>query len=345
MQDKRIQIDEKFTDRAWSEMSLLLDRDMPLPPARRRPFPWWWGAVFAGIVMLVGAGFLFFGKKLAATTAVSSQPVAGAISEEPIEQQSFSNPSVLRTDLASEAHENANSNLANQQESLTKTNGKPAAGQKLLPQNHAQILVEEEGQRSVFYSEENKVAASSGLPNDTEVALLPASILPQKTIAPALLEAVDIETISLDESPAPAVSAKIIAPISPRWGFAMEGAGMAAITKPGSGASISAIAVRPLKNSKVSIETGFGYSILQQPLSVVVDGASAPVFEGSGSMVNANYGLQENLASRRRQHRGCHFLPSSFETPLRPGATQGNLPGASPNRVDDGIGGRGVAFI
>lgn len=53
MRRKHNDIDKAFTDRAWSEMKALLDREMPVENKREKPVFWWWlfGALFAGLII------------------------------------------------------------------------------------------------------------------------------------------------------------------------------------------------------------------------------------------------------------------------------------------------------
>ncbi len=300
MQDKRLLIDEKFTDQAWSKMSNLLDREMPVQLERRRRFAWWWLAALAGFVILAGAGFLFFAKKATVTATAPPQPVAGVV-----ERPSTSNPSIPKTEKPLPTNGNATTILPLRHEPLLVTKNKPDAAISMPKQNKSeviQIVADKQpigqSQASDFASQkqtESFVANSAGF---SEIAEVSDPVLASRTISPALLEASDIQVIDFSVPP-PTVSTSIKKLLSTRWGYALEGAGMSTLTSPASGASLMAIAAKPLKNSRLSIETGFGYSYIQQPLTIVVKGTTAPVFEniGIGSQSNANYGLKDNLDS------------------------------------------------
>ena len=301
MQDNRLHFDEKFTDRAWSKMSNLLDHEMPVQEGRRRSFAWWRLAALACILILGGAGILFFNKKAAATATVPSQPVAGAI-----EHPSTSNHSTPAAKKPQQTNGNANINLVQENGPSLATKKKPAAAVSMPKQNKAELIQKVADKQPIGQGKETEIAAKktsepflATWPNAPEIGDLSDQFLPKRAIAPPLLEAGDVRLIDISGQPTPAIGASFKNPISTGWGYALEGAGMSTLTSPATGASLMAIAAKPLKNSRLSIETGLGYSFIQQPLTIVVEGTTAPVFESVGisSQSNANYGLNDKLDS------------------------------------------------
>ncbi len=79
MRRKNSDIDKAFTDRAWSAMKVMLDREMPVPEQKKRPVFWWWfsGALIIGLI-LGGAGVWLVGS------GGKHQPASP--SENPVEQ-------------------------------------------------------------------------------------------------------------------------------------------------------------------------------------------------------------------------------------------------------------------
>ncbi|MBK9018001.1 MAG: PorT family protein [Saprospiraceae bacterium] len=199
---------------------------------------------------------------------------------------------------------NATTILPLRHEPLVVTKNKPAAAMSRPKQNKSEVIQIvadkqpiDQGQASDFASQKQAESFVANSASSSEIAEVSDPVLLTRTISPALLEASDMQLIEFPEHPSPAIGVSIKKPFSTRWSYALEGAGMSTLTSPASGGSLMAIAAKPLKNNRLSIETGFGYSYIQQPLTIVVEGTTAPVFENIGLQSNANYGLKDNIDS------------------------------------------------
>ncbi|RMG78548.1 MAG: hypothetical protein D6714_17825, partial [Bacteroidetes bacterium] len=86
MSDKMHETDQQFTDRAWREMSKILDREMPVERPRRRPPVWWfWG----GFAVVAGVLIACFFMRLEPAPVVPNAPAVAAPSESPADASVF----------------------------------------------------------------------------------------------------------------------------------------------------------------------------------------------------------------------------------------------------------------
>lgn len=58
MQDRHLHNDKDFTDRAWGEMKVLLDEELPVADKRKkRPILWWSTGIAALVIFTIGLSF------------------------------------------------------------------------------------------------------------------------------------------------------------------------------------------------------------------------------------------------------------------------------------------------
>ncbi len=323
MLDKQVHIDEKFTGRAWREMSRMLDLEMPAQTGKqRRRLGFWWFAVFGLLLLMAGAGLVFFGKKAPATAAVPTQPVAGAMFTPPIGAEApkpttpdaakrlpgEAEPSVLPSKPASDfVVENALSPKNAKPEPALATQEKAIANQPILTKTNPPS--------NDFASQ--KLAATLPVAPTLE-AISTADHEPfsfVKTTTPAPLETTGLRQFDRPENPAPTIATTLKNPFRSGWGLALQGGGMAAVTSPANGLSLEMIAAKSLKNSKLSVEIGLGYSFIQQPLSVVVNEATAndslrAIVYGTAN--GADLALEENSGIQTRYSEGLKLHYATF---------------------------------
>jgi hypothetical protein len=280
MQDKPLNIDEKFVDKAWSDMSILLDREMPVQVDRPRIGLGWWLTLIA-VGLVIGGGILFYGKKMGTAPAVPSQPVAIA-SQPSTDHQSkmFTNPAEQPVSIAETTSTSSNSSSSLQSPKIQKNNlssGKVAPNSK--SKLHSGTLVTT--QNGLGSNDRNskkeplmttpitgtKPAVQDGLaeyPKHTEMEELGKLALhPFETSFDNKLN-VDARF---------AAKNKIIWGIQSSW-----------ITVPnlaGGGFTIEAVGEKPLSN-RFSIEMGVGYAYLKQPIYAGVNAVNVSTSEQDG---------------------------------------------------------------
>ncbi|MBI5913900.1 MAG: outer membrane beta-barrel protein [Bacteroidetes bacterium] len=264
MQDNRLQIDKKFTDRAWGEMSKMLDGEMPSAPKRRRYPVWWWlPALLVAALLAGGAAYWFFSKQPAAKLR-PDMPVAGALPSvrtAPGNTADFQEtaggaqqPTVGPGSATASSNQPSSSQSGNFFSSKNQVKNAPSALKNQPP-----------GQSSPAFSEQSKVEGKITVPLET----LPPVEGREATAVPGKLTSAEFSLLVFAEKTQPEVASKLPKPASVRWSF--EGSGLSALTSPATGFSGEMIASKSLKNSRLSIESGVGYTFVQQPLSVLIE--------------------------------------------------------------------------
>ncbi|MEK7256221.1 MAG: outer membrane beta-barrel protein [Bacteroidota bacterium] len=292
MQDKLPHIDRKFTDRAWGEMRQMLDREMPTE-RRRRVFFWWW-LVPVGLVLGFAAwGFLKNNNsKPAAPPAVApTQPIADKPSLMPADANSTASSE-------STIHQESPGNISQATNPKTPGTFQQTTEKKMAaPSFRDKQFPKETTASHVSNLSDAKIPSGNDLPRnigDKEVGIakvessniseMPAQRqmdlpvkLPQNAWAelshsaktPSLLLP-DFQQNRLPTTPAALELPVKKAETNPS-SLAFYAGGMAAGGSPANGLAMGSMAIIPLKNSKLSLEGGLGYALVQQPLSVQVN--------------------------------------------------------------------------
>lgn len=275
MQDNRIHIDEKFTNHAWGEMSKLLAKEMPVQGQPQRRLAWWWFAVLAVGLGLAGTSLWLWGKRVPATAATPAKPVAESKFETATEQvpttaTTGTNAASENSDLESQpvlktaqVSQSAPIFLHNQRRTIT---GKIPTQQaealnKLVDEQPASLGVP----KAVTYEMPSTTSAAS-LSNIEGGAIGEA----YKIEAPSQLENAGLHLLTAARIHKPSASSMVIDPFDNNWKIGIQTDALTAITNKAAGFSVKFIAAKSLDNSRLSFETGFGYTYLQQPLQVVV---------------------------------------------------------------------------
>ncbi|MFQ5446008.1 MAG: hypothetical protein ACE5FF_03675 [Saprospiraceae bacterium] len=284
-------IDKEFTDLAWAEMSRVLDREMPVaaPLRKRRAAAWWW--LLAGLGLGAGiAGLWFSSIEELPPPALGERPVAQT---EKQGQYETSSPVIGNTktvepvpmDVATPpppAPSSSNAGTAIMPVSTSYSTAfeqhPPASHGNPQPPALANPLVTEHdalaGTRSTF--------SVSGL------ASLSLAPLPERQ--PELRLAVAEQHGGKSRPEFLAYASALTSPVSG-----------------GSGLAAGAMVAFPLKNPRLSIETGLGYNYIRQPLSILApdgeDASSSTPAEDENQ--NVVYGF-EDLTSK------AEYLESNY---------------------------------
>ena len=275
MHDRNSLTDNQFADRAWSDMSKLLDREMPVQQERkRRLLAWWW--VFTGLVLgsVAFAGFLAWRAKTPPHTA-PALPVATAT------KQADPLPPVLPSgSVVPPVAANAPETKLGQ---VDPTPPQPRVA------------------RDPWAGGRGSGTAASVLPAASVAQATPrvgVEALPSTTALPVagnvqvpIAEPMPTPDLALLEStpglPLPK-EAKI-----PRLRKLDQAVFVGAMFDPlshGSGLQAGFLASKRLKNSRLSIESGLAYAFVQQPLAINI-GSDYRFNAGS-----ANIGIDFKLA-------------------------------------------------
>lgn len=293
MQDNRIHIDEKFTNHAWGEMSKLLAKEMPVQGQPHRRVAWWWFTMLALGLGLAVTGFWFWGKRLPATNTTPAHLVAEGNFETATKQASTavtggapsekSKFAVLPKKKTAQVSQSASIVSHNQRPSTT----------GLLPTQQAEVMNKLFDKQPVPLGITQ--AVTSTMPSSTSVASLGenergAIVEANKIEAPSQLEIAESQLLSATSSQLPSVSVMAIDPFANNWKLGIQADALTAVTNKAAGLSVKFLAAKSLENSRLSFETGLGYSYLQQPLQVVV--SQYPVGLNSAGDSEVVYGTE-----------------------------------------------------
>ncbi len=266
MSDKPLHIDEKFTDQAWEGMRHMLDQEMPVPPGKRRPFLvfWWLGLLAVGL--LVGAGYMLFGKKAAAPVA-PNQPIAGSSmsqfpqqieastmpNNEPIASEKM--PADITPTQAKGTPRIQPSAIGNKLNKNNSSIGKALSGaERAMKNNNAETLLNS-GLQSVESAVSNDSSNTQGMPVLYEpVANSGINPLPNFLI-PAFSSPLN------SDLKVPAFSTKKIG-----WDWAIQANAIAVPNLSGGGFSVGVAADKYFVADKLSFGVGIGYTYLRQPI-------------------------------------------------------------------------------
>ena len=271
MQDKDKLIDKKFTDRAWGEMSRLLDEEMPVRQAeRRRPVVWW--LFFGLIVGLAGsvAYFHFSGKN--AIPAMPPAPVQGAKAELPVAGASI--PDETTAGLESNPVKATTLPGKIEKQRLEKRTPKRVISTTSIVNTTPIENTIPPGVKSTPSVNDDQNTLSSlfvqPLPEaESKTAEISPDQMTMRSAAPVEVALLPMKQLLADGSQ-PAVAG--IIPHKKRVRWSVYGSGMSGLTNGANGLGAGVIASRQLKKSKFSIESGLGYSFIQQPLSLIFTG-------------------------------------------------------------------------
>ncbi|TAK32068.1 MAG: hypothetical protein EPO28_17915 [Saprospiraceae bacterium] len=278
-------IDRKFTDRAWAEMSQLLDREMPdaAPRQKRRIAGWWW--LLAGLSLGAGIAALWFSSL--------QEPESPPPVERPVAQTQNRNEHQLSSPVAenSKATEPVATAAATPQP--LKLSAATAATAKAPSRAIPFVAMGENPSPNARNSQSPAVAIPAAKANDTEpetrpsftisgLASLPLARLPQHQ--PAL-------RLSL--------AATAGGKLHPE--FLVYASALASPVSAGEGLAAGVLASFPLKNPRLSFESGLGYTYIRQPLSILAPekdaSGTAPTTDESQLVV---YGFEDLTAKATR---------------------------------------------
>ncbi|MCF8244595.1 MAG: PorT family protein [Saprospiraceae bacterium] len=318
MSDKPLHIDKKFTDQAWAGMRNLLDQEMPVPPGKRRRFMgfWWLGLVAVGL--LVGAGYLFFGKKTA-TPTVTNQPIAGSVLPQFPHQIETSiipdDESIASEELSAEiastqaeaAPKIQSSNTGNKPKQCNSPLEKMSAG-TLGKMNHQ----ETEAFQGTLLEPALQLIASAAIPNASSNTL--ETPIPSEAVAISGME--PLPNYSIPAFAAPInndIKVQAFLSKKPGWDWAIQANAIAVPNLTGGGFSVGVVADKYLLADKLSFEIGVGYAYLRQP--VIANTFENSVFENaSDNIIYENADLTSfdasgiALTTALRKNLNLHYL-------------------------------------
>ena len=325
MQDKRLHINKKFTDRAWSEMKHLLDQELPTDEKRnKRPLIWWYtgAAVLAASVV---AFFILFNFNTPQNNPENFQNTPAVISEYDQKNNIEINENKLmnaRNDI--EINKNKSTNDQNNIE--TKINNYPKKAAINFNENKNNIKKEK-----IIYENPTNSNFKNNIKNTTEN---PSNIIiekniPQKEIIIAGVEQQSTEQKYLSEKNSPNKKNDPITtqtpnrhdighltqlplkkldnpthskpPIVPTKKFS-KSPGLVAYSssifnfgRGTNGFDAGVLKKIEFKNKKWWLETGLGYSNLTQSLSYVIEQEVNPAsMEAFEVVTDYTYGTNES---------------------------------------------------
>lgn len=282
MQDKPLNIDEKFVDKAWSDMSILLDREMPVKVDRPRIGLGWWWLTLIGVGLVIGGGILFYGKKLSTTPVVSNQPIAIA-SQPSTDNQSkmSSNPVELPASIADTPSTISKSASSPQPQKNQKNNLTPSG--KDADNSKSKLL------SGTLKSTQNRLGSNDDNAinehlKTTHISSTKQSVQDNLTENPKHTEMQQLGMLamhpfvnSFDKNLN--VDARFATKTKIGWGIQSSW-----ITVPnlaGGGFTIEAVGEKPI-NNRLSIEMGIGYAYLKQPIYAEVNAVNVTTSEQDG---------------------------------------------------------------
>lgn len=327
MQEKRVHIDDKFTNQAWAEMRNLLDRELPVAEPRRRGLAWWLACAVGLAVLAGGAAYWWFGTQAQKDKVGSALPIAlsdksqtgelpesqprvnkGSAEEAPtsiVKKQALSPVSKPSSAQKMSSGRNGRKSLtpismhqlATESDNLLAAH--PATGQMPLEKTNiettplASTSVEPGTQTEILFN------LPSGIPA-RDFQLIENQMLANKTVASAL-------------------------PWAKHWVWSLQGNGSAVTSLTGLGAGIEFGAEREL-SGRLSLRTGLGYDYLRQPIYAGVSVANTiGQADPSGKVFYDNPGLSaENIFDVTLNDVDTRFLKLHYLTmPLNLACTIG----------------------
>lgn len=313
MQDKPLNIDEKFVDKAWSDMSILLDREMPVQVDRPRIGLGWWWLTLIGVGLLIGGGILFYGKKLNADPVVPTQPVAIATQPSTDNQSKLNSIPVELPASIVEAPSTISKSASSSQPPKIQKNNLTASG-KAGNNSKSKLL-----SRSLETTQNGLVSNDENSNEPSQAALITGT---KQSVQDNLAENpkhTEIEQLgmltihpfetSLDNKLS--VDARFATKNKIVWGIQSSW-----ITVPnlaGGGFTVEAVGEKPLSN-RLSFEMGVGYAYLKQPIYAGVNAVNVSTSEQDGR-IGYDSNFTSDLVSSpsidtvyRNRHLDLHYL-------------------------------------
>ncbi|MCU0348931.1 MAG: hypothetical protein MUC59_18470, partial [Saprospiraceae bacterium] len=271
-----------------------LDEEMPVKEANRRRFGWWWFALAGLVLLTAGASLMSWGND-AVQAVPAAKPTAPSV-KMPLEA-THTSPIVATNKMESKQSLNEKGNnksepIRNKQPLSTKSKAKNNAVK--TPDS----IYDFSGMNAAITTlTAEKVLNNSQNPLDNKAEFGEAKVNEFSSLkmpTPSLLESQALVAFNTPNH-IPNIATEAFNPKMSQWHFALEGMGARSINSVAKGGSVHILANKTLKNNKLSIEAGLGYSFIQQPLNVVEVSLAmqgGPITSESNDLVY--YGTQEN---------------------------------------------------
>lgn len=297
-------IDKAFTDRAWSEMKAMLDREMPVENEKKKPVFWWWlsGALITGLI-IGGLGMWYVDagshqKKLVPSENPVEEPLnrKAPVAANTPARENPAGPSFAEGKFTEGKKAQKNAAPVNTQSS------KNDSPEVQMPVNKAELLAELPEAPTKGAAEAKVVTAEDELP--ARRSMLPAVPLDNPAMPP-------LKALS-DAEPVRVLSADLSAPKHKSFYFAAQ----QHTSLRGFGLAAGIQRHYPLGTSRWELSIGAGYSYLQRPLFIrqedtisVTNFLEVAHTEYGFEQINADlFAAAEAITTNRRQDLAMHYL-------------------------------------
>ncbi|MBI1225672.1 MAG: outer membrane beta-barrel protein [Bacteroidetes bacterium] len=315
MQDKRIHIDEKFIDRSWVEMQLLLENEMPVQQKKRRRFIGWWWLGLIGIGVLFGAVYLFGNKKDKPET-VTNQPIASSNSKVAVkpghsEGENLSHEQLKTVGELNSPIKSSSGLMSNKGLNAGYSELKRRYTHSIKPENadnsRLNLIVESKsegkpllgGKESIeavqFDGNELKTNEYNSIENLEKLAAIPINPLLNQHEFEFLLSSQNLYKRKVE--------------------WSIQASVLAVPDLSGGGFSFDLLSSNRLISNRLLLNAGLGYAFISQPIyagitsnSIVPDAFDNNIVYGNANKDMAFEGLDPNFVTIRNQTLKLHYL-------------------------------------